>query len=217
MTLPFTRAAFFEVFVRYNEAVWPAQVFLYSIGIAAVALAVAPRRHAGRAIAGILALLWVWTGAVYHLAYFRPINPAAVAFGAVFLLGGAAFAWEGLVRNRLRFAAASGPRAYAGYALLGYALVVYPLLAIGLGHAYPAMPTFGLPCPTTIFTLGMLALLRPPYPRHVFIAPILWTLVGSQAALLLGVLEDLGLAAAGLAGLWCALHGGRRHERPLVS
>lgn len=39
---------------------------------------------------------------------------------------------------------------------------------------------FGLPCPTTIFTLGMLAFL-------------------------LGMHEDLGLLAAGLAGVWLAI------------
>jgi hypothetical protein len=217
MTPPFTRAEFFEVFARYNEAVWPAQVVLYLPALAAVTLLVSPRAYSGRAIAGVLALLWLWMGAVYHLVYFRSINPAAVAFGLVSMLGGAAFAWEGVVRNRLRFATGHGARTYAGCALLAYALLAYPLLAIGLGHAYPAMPTFGLPCPTTIFTLGMLALLRAPYPRHVFIVPILWTLVGSQAAILFGVLEDLGLAVAGLAGLWVAFRGGRSHARPLVS
>lgn len=217
MSLPFTRTEFFGVFVGYNEAVWPAQIALYALGVAALGLVFVRRRYSDRFIAAILALLWLWMGGVYHLAYFRPINPAASLFGGAFLLGAAALAWEGVVRNRLRFDARDRAQSRIGYALIAYALVVYPLLAVLLGHAYPAMPTFGLPCPTTIFTLGMLALLRPPYPGYVLAVPVLWTLVGVQGALLLGVYEDFGLIFAGAAGLWLAFHGRRTNEHPLVS
>ena len=217
MSLPFTRMEFFDVFVRYNEAVWPAQIVLNALAVVALGLVFVRRGHVDRFIAAILALLWLWMGAVYHLGYFRSINPAAIAFGGAFLLGAAAFAWEGVARNRLRFDARDRAQSRIGYALIAYALVVYPLLAVLLGHAYPAMPTFGLPCPTTIFTLGMLALLRPPYPRYVLAVPVLWALVGVQAALLLGVPEDFGLIFAGAAGLWLAFHGRRTSEHPLVS
>lgn len=217
MSLPFTRTEFFEVFVRYNEGVWPAQIVLYALAIAALGLVFARRGQSGRLIAAILALLWLWMGAVYHLAYFRPINPAAGLFGGVFLLGAAAFAWEGVVRGRLRFDPRIRAQSGIALALLAYALVVYPLLARLLGHGYPAMPTFGLPCPTTIFTLGMLALLRPPYPGYVLAVPVLWTLVGVQGALLLGVYEDFGLIFAGAAGLWLGFHGRRTSDHPLVS
>ncbi|TAK43341.1 MAG: hypothetical protein EPO27_15235 [Betaproteobacteria bacterium] len=73
------------------------------------------------------------------------------------------------------------------------------------GHLYPETPTFGLPCPTATFTIGVLAFLSAPIPRSVFIVPILWSAVGVQAAFLLGVPQDLGLGVAGLAGLALAL------------
>jgi hypothetical protein len=56
-----------------------------------------------------------------------------------------------------------------------------------------------------IFTVGMLAFLRPPYPRRVFALPLVWIVIGSQAMLFLGMYEDVGLVAAGAAGLWFAL------------
>ena len=34
MNLPFTREEFFEVFARYNDAVWPAQVLLFAAALA---------------------------------------------------------------------------------------------------------------------------------------------------------------------------------------
>jgi len=72
------------------------------------------------------------------------------------------------------------------------------------------MPTFGLPCPTTIFTFGMLAFLRPPYPRYLFVLPLVWVLIASQAAFLFGMVEDLGLLPAGLVGLWLAWRPAQR-------
>ena len=82
-----------------------------------------------------------------------------------------------------------------------FALVVYPAWSAWAGHRYPAMPTFGLPCPTTLFTIGTLAFLVAPYPRSPFVVPVLWCLVGVQAAFLLGVPQDLGLMVAAVAGI----------------
>jgi len=48
----------------------------------------------------------------------------------------------------------------------------------------------------------MLAFLSAPFPRYVFAVPIAWALIGSQAAFLLGVYEDLGMLVAALAGVW---------------
>jgi hypothetical protein len=67
------------------------------------------------------------------------------------------------------------------------------------------MPTFGLPCPTTIFTLGILMFAKRPFPRSVFIAPVLWCAIGSFAAIQLGVFQDYGLVIAGLIGLIVAI------------
>jgi hypothetical protein len=48
-----------------------------------------------------------------------------------------------------------------------------------------------LPCPTTIFTIGVLCFLATPHPRYVLLTPILWSVVGTQAAFLFGVHQDL--------------------------
>jgi hypothetical protein len=63
------------------------------------------------------------------------------------------------------------------------------------------MPTFGLPCPTTIFTIGILAFMISEYPRSVLVVPVLWCLVGAQAAFVLGVAQDMGLIVAGVVGV----------------
>ena len=82
-------------------------------------------------------------------------------------------------------------------ALIVFALVVYPVWSACAGHPYPAAPTFGLPCPTTIFTIGLLCFAVPPTPRSPLIVLLLSCLAGTQAAFFLGVQPDVGHFAAG--------------------
>lgn len=202
MKLPFTVEQFFDVFRSYNEALWPAQVLLLAVALAAIGLVVFPRRWAGVGVSAILAFLWGWLGLAYHLAFFTAINPLAYVFSAVSLAGAVVFVWHGIVRRTLEFRLSRSARTAAGVCLVLFALIVYPAWSVYTGHSYPAMPTFGLPCPTTIFTIGLLAFLVPPYPRSALLVPVLWSLVGSQAAFLLSVPQDLGLLIAAAAGVY---------------
>ena len=68
-----------------------------------------------------------------------------------------------------------------------------------LGHGYPRSPSFGVaPCPTTIFSFGLLRLTSAKVPRSVLVIPFLWSLLGFTASFLLGVPEDIGLVVAGV-------------------
>ena len=201
MAIPFTVEQFYEVFGTYNVAVWPAQLLLGLLGMVAVVLALAPRRGCGVAVSAILGILWVWIAVAYRLAFFTRISPPAYGFAALSAAGAAVFIWQGVIRRRLAFKWASDLKSAAGAMLIVYALAVYPVWSIYAGHPYPEMPTFGLPCPTTIFTIGLLCFAVPPTPRSPLIVPVLWCLVGAQAAFLLGVQPDLGLIPSGLVGI----------------
>jgi hypothetical protein len=130
----------------------------------------------------------------YHFVFFTRINPAAVAFGGLFLLAAALFvshAHAGTIRFR-RPGVSDAP----ALLLVTYALIAYPAINALTGHVYPRTPTFGLPCPTTIFTLGLLLLARRPVGAGLFVVPIFWSAIGTYAALRLGVVADYGLPAA---------------------
>jgi hypothetical protein len=201
MKLPFTPEQFFGVFRAYNETVWPAQVALLALAVGALLLVAFPRRWSGRGVSAILAFLWAWLGLAYHFAFFATINPLAYAFAAVSVLGSLVFVWQGVVQGKLEFRLVPDARGVLGVVMVVFAIVVYPAWSVYAGHGYPAMPTFGLPCPTTLFTMGVLAFLVVPYPRAVFAVPVLWCLVGVQAAFLLGVWQDLGLLVAAAVGI----------------
>jgi hypothetical protein len=87
-----------------------------------------------------------------------------------------------------------------------FALVGYPAIGEVLGHSYPAVPTFGLPCPTTIFTFGVLLMASANLPRILVIGPLIWAVIGSVAAFALDVTQDLGLVVMVVLGLYMLLH-----------
>jgi hypothetical protein len=197
MRLPFTPEQFFTVFGRYNEAVWPAQWVLAGLGLLALALALRGSTLASRIISGILALLWLWMAVVYHWCFFRAINPGAVLFTAFFSVQAGLLVTLGVRRPLLRVHPHLDIRGIVGGLLIAYAMLAYPTLGYLLGHRYPTAPTFGLPCPTTIFTFGILVWAdRQLIPRTLLLVPVLWALIGTVAALQLGVREDLGLPVA---------------------
>lgn len=199
--LPFTVEQFYGVFAQYNETVWPMQIVLYAVAIAILFLAARGRPAESRVISGLLAFLWAWTAVAYFFLFFTRIGPSGWAFGALLLAGGLWLGWVGGIRGHIQFRFGWGPRGAIGLVLIFYSLVAYPLIGLAVGHRYPAMPTFGLPCPVTIFTVGLLLLASWPVPRSVFIVPALWGIFGgTSATFLLGVYQDAGLLLAGLIG-----------------
>lgn len=210
MELPFTAEQFLAVFERYNQAIWPAQIVAYVLGLAAIFLALRPRPYGDTIVSSILVVLWLWTGLVYHVLFFASINPIATAFGAVFVGQAAIWAFEGVGRSHLRFRVARDLPSSIGFVFVLYAMVLYPLIGQLLGHGYPRSPSFGVtPCPLTIFTFGLLLWSRVRVPRYVLAIPIAWSVVGTTAAVSLGIVEDLGLLVAALVGM--ALLSGPGH------
>jgi hypothetical protein len=89
-------------------------------------------------------------------------------------------------------------------------MLIYPILGQLLGHLYPRCPTFGVPCPTTIFTFGMLLWTIGKVPKYVLIIPLLWSIIGFSAAINLGIKEDIGLLIAGLVATFMILYKDRK-------
>lgn len=201
MNLPFTTDQFLSVFEQYNQSIWPFQGVLNFLALGVLVLAFKRTHSSDKIIAGILAFFWLWTGIAYHAAFFGAINPAAYVFAVLNVVQGIIFLFFGVFKSRLTFRYQSNLFGIIGAAFVVYALIVYPALGYLLGHVYPKSPTFGLPCPTTIFTFGVLLWANVKIPKVVLIIPFLWSLIGFSAALTMGIREDIGLLVAGIVGL----------------
>lgn len=198
MTLPFTTEQFLEVFKTYNQNVSPIQFLFYLPAVAAIWLSWRKIRYSGIVIVCILSFLFAWTGIVYHIMHFTAINPAAYVFGAAFILQSLLVLYYGLLKRRLTFKIRFDAYGITGMIFVLYALILYPLIGYSNGHVYPYAPTFGVPCPTMIFTFGLMLWSEEKFPKLLLLIPLLWAIIGLSAATLLGMTEDFGLLVSAL-------------------
>lgn len=198
--IPISTAALFSLYASHNLTTWPASTIGYVLSLVALALVFRPFPGASRLIAAILAAFWIWSGAVFHLGFFAPLNWGATIFGALFILQGLLLLWRGAFTAGLRFQWMAGPAGVAGLALVAFAFV-YPLLDFATGHGWPQTQLPGtLPAPTVLVTLGLLLMTRERAARFLAILPLLWALTGGAAAAFLGIWQDVAMALAALAG-----------------
>ena len=199
MNPPFTVEAFLGVFAQYNAAIWPVQIGAYLMGLVVLLAVFAAQHSIQRLACAALAVLWAFIGIGYHLMFFAAINPIAPVFSGFFVLEALLLLASAFRPGNLSLKIVLNLRSVAGLAVIVYALLVYPLLSLQAGHGLMAGPMFGVaPCPTTIFTIGILLIARGRWVIWLSIIPILWALVGLAAAVQLGIAEDLGLPVVGV-------------------
>ncbi len=180
--LMFAPRTYWRLFELHNEALWPAHVLP---ALLALVLAWALRRPKPALLrAGLAALAACWALVAWAFLWQRytPINTAA---------GALAIAWALPALGLLVLALAGGTRAASdavrlrtGLALLAWAVLAHPWLALIAGRPWTQAEAFGIaPDPTAIGSLGVLLGL------------------GSSQRLARGLL--MALRAAALA--WCAV------------
>jgi len=194
MQLPFSRDAFLDVFAAYNTSLWPVALALWLATLAALVARLGGRDRSEWTF-GLLAVQWAWAAVAYHMAFFSRINPAAWIFALLFLIQASLLTWYGIINRRLRFSRENTIVEFAAYGLITYGLV-YPLLTLADGHSYPRVPMFGVPCPTTIVTVGFLLLAGQRIPPLVAMVPLAWAAIAGSSAFQLGVHADLALLVA---------------------
>ena len=197
MQLPFTKEQFFDLLAVYNVGLWPALLALWIASVLVSVLLLSLRRPSDRWISALLAAPWAWSALASHVGFFTRINQAAREFAALFLLQSAVFFWAGVVHGRLSFAPWRNAWAPVAWGLVAYSLV-YPAINAAQHLSVVRIPTFGVPCPTMIFTAGML-MLATPRSWRLSLVPVIWSLIGGSAAFLLGVHADYALPLAGIA------------------
>jgi hypothetical protein len=202
MELTFTSDEFLAMVEQYNQAIWPTQVVAYILALCVVFLIINKVPQTNRLISGILALFWLWIGLVFQLLYFREIQGGpAIFFGILMILQAILLFVAGVVQNRLHFAAGLEPSKLVGAVFIFYALYYYPVLGSLAGYDYPLTLLFGVaPCPTTIFTFGLLLWTEPRIPRSLLPIPFVWSLFSIDAALSLGMVQDFALPIVALLG-----------------
>jgi len=205
--LPFSREALLGLFEQYNEAIWPAPLVAYALGLVVLLSALRPYWGSGRLIATLLAAAWIWNGVAYHMLHLATLTWAAWGFGFLFVLQGLLLIVTGLMRGRLDVRFRSDATGWTGLALAIFAMAGYPLIGVATGQPWTGVPAFGTaPCPMTIFTFGLLLMTGPRVPLHLLAIPLLWAAAAAPAAWLLALPQGYALPAAALLAAVVALH-----------
>jgi hypothetical protein len=181
--LLFAPRTYYRLLERHNAAVWPGQLVALTLGLALLALLRRRERWQGRAVAGVLAVLWGWVGWSFVGTRYATINWAAGYLAWMFAIEAGLLVWIG-ARGSLGFRAA---RSGAGLALFMAALVLYPMLAPLLGRGVGPAEVFGIaPDPTAVGTVGLLLMADGGGRAALLAAPLLWCLLAGLTLLAMG-------------------------------
>lgn len=176
--LLFSSRTYYRLFELYNLEWWPLHLGALALGVAVLALRRRGGEGAGRALAVILAVGWLWVAWAFHWQRYASINLAAGYFVWACVLEALLLLWLGGVRGRFAAAPASRLQQRAGLGLFAFALLVYPMIGPLLGRSWTQAEVFGMaPDPTALATLGILlcAGVRPVW--WLFPIPVAWCLV----------------------------------------
>ena len=184
-----TEKGVFDFFGMYNNSIWPMQVVVYVLALAAVYLAVKKIKYSDRIIAVILAFFWLWNGIVF----FPPTGAASALFyvaAALFTIQGLLFL-IGVAKPFVSFRIGTDIYSLIGIVLILYGLIGSPFVGALVGHLYPRMALVGLfPCPLLSFTFGLLLCTDSKIPKYLLVVPFVWGLMGVMT-ISIGMVEDV--------------------------
>lgn len=199
--LLFSPRTYYRMFELYHTQIWPIHLVVLGSVVAIVVLLRSEKEWRDRAIAGVLALWWVWVAIAFHLQRYGTINWTARYFAVLFAIEAIFLVWSGVVRGRVRFRLSRAPAAYMAVGLLFFALVVEPVAGRMVGRTWRQVEVFGLtPNPTAIATLALLALATARPHRALLVIPVVWCAIGAATLWALGSPEAWVVVVAGLSG-----------------
>lgn len=180
--LLFSPRIYYRVFELYNIELWPLQLVAFALGVVILLLWRKRGKLAGRTLAAILALCWLWVAWAYHWQRYSHINWAANYYALAFALEAMLLLLLGVVRVSLSIEPYNMMRQRISLGLFMFAWLCYPLIAALSGRNWPQSEIFGMtPDPTALATLGILLLSGMRPLRWLLPIPATWCLISGAA------------------------------------
>jgi len=201
--LPFSFESLFALIGEYNRSVLPAAIIANLLGAVLLYTFYRKTETKSHLVFIVLALAWLWVGAVFYMNHLAMLYFAAPYFGGIFLLQGLILLLTGYFRRQIVFSDGRDYKGILGYIFMVFALLLYPVADGLLGTGWPDIRFFGIaPEPTILFTLGALMLIRPRVPFYLLILPIIVSFVTLFSTWVLAILQDWLIPFAAIAAIF---------------
>ena len=195
--LSFSLEEFLLVLESYNLGIWPLQIIAYVLILLVLFISLKPTKYSAKILSAILSFFWLFTGIVFCFIYWAPSHIFGYIFGIFCTVQGLLFLYS-IIRSDITISSPDKTYTFIGILFVLYAIIGYQVFGYYLGHIYPKFFAVGLvPCPTTIFTLGIFLIINKSIPIKYFVIPLMISLGGFLAAYN-GIYEDIGLVIAGI-------------------
>lgn len=198
--LMFTAEVFHRLYIRLNEDLWPWQLLALVLGLTIPVLLALPSRGGRKAAFVLLAMAWVFSGAVFLMTYYAPINWPARYAGIAFLVQGLLIL--ALVCGRhlpARLPAGKG----TGIGIITFwllTLLALPGLSALQAGDWRAVAVVGMtPDVTALGWIVCSFLIARPKRWLLLLVPLLWCLFSALTLWQLGAMFMLAVPLAGLA------------------
>ena len=184
--LMFSPRTYWRLVELYNRDLWPWQVVSLGAGLALLWLAATRGAAAGRPIATVLAVTWLWVAWAFHWQRYASINWGARYLAAAFVLQAVLLLLVAAVGRAAPDAHTRDTRRRIGLLLAACGVLAYPLTVVATGRPLAQSELFGLaPEPTALATVGLLLTAAPRWRGALLVIPLLSLGVGAATMWLL--------------------------------
>lgn len=175
----FSQTAYYRQFELYNQAIWPLHIMAALFSLVILYALWKKPVWAGRLIAILLVVSWLWVAWAFLYQHFYQIHVVANWYAIGFVLQAGFITWYGVIKNRFTLFVRSRLRINIGAGLLFIALLFYPFIALITGRSWMQFEMFALaPDPTVLATLAILLFYK--VPAVLYAIPIIWVLLSGM-------------------------------------
>ena len=180
----FSDKAYYRQFELYNHAIWPLHLIAIVFSLVIIYTLWKKPAWAGRLIAVLLTVSWIWVAWAFLFERFYQIHVVANWYALGFVLQAGLITWYGVIKNQFALFVQSQPRINIGLVLLFISLIIYPFIAFITGRSWLQFEMFSLtPDPTVLATLAILYLCK--VSSVLYVVPIIWLLISGMTLIVM--------------------------------
>ncbi len=180
----FSDKAYYRQFELYNHAIWPLHLIAIVFSLVIIYAFWKKPAWAGRIIAILLVVSWLWVAWAFLYKRFYQIHVVADWYAFGFVLQAGLIAWYGVIKDRFDIFVTSRHRIKIGTGLLFISFIFYPFIAFITGRSWLQFEMFSLtPDPTVLATLAILYLCK--VSSVLYVVPIIWLLISGMTLIVM--------------------------------